>query len=87
MRALQRHGFFWIIGRFGILIVFGIIPLQRSCFRVNNHAFYEHADKSREAYQNADKSPVLSSNWNYWRAIGDKECGLMEEEYKKMTNH
>ncbi len=84
----SRGGSMWIVGRLGILIVFGILPLMRSCEKVKTEplqrAFDEASDKFFAAYKEADKYPVLSDGWNTNKEIGDRWLSEQHRLYVKM---
>jgi hypothetical protein len=82
MRA-GRGSPLWLIGRLGILLVFGIMPIMRVCERMKMHkadTMFDAYHKTHAAYEETIKYPVGSEGWNtneaafhYWHAIADKE--------------
>lgn len=73
----HRGSLAWIIGRVGILLVFVIMPLQKSCHRIKSAPGREAYAKTFIYYNEMYKHPVGSEAWHsnftlakQWGAIG-----------------
>jgi hypothetical protein len=84
MKFTGRHGWLWIFGRIGILIVFGIMPLIRIRERVRTAPLREAYRKSIAAYDETWKYPTLSEGWNTNKAAGDYWLGEGNRLSKKL---
>lgn len=70
---MKRHGTLWIIGRVGILIAFGIMPLIQIYSRVKWAKFNQYYQQESDCAKANDFTGVHS---NYL---------LMEAEYLRIT--
>lgn len=73
----------WIIGRVGILAVFGIMPLMHSCDRIKTAPLRKAQREMLEAYDETYKYPVLSIAWESNRARADKLQAESSKLYEK----
>lgn len=79
-----RGGSLWIIGRIGILIVFGILPLVRLCDRIKTKPLDEAHRNCMHFYEEAGRYPVLSEGWNTNRALGDYWLGEAKKLHRQI---
>lgn len=79
----------WIVGRIGILVCFGILPMMHACQRVRLAPAHDSFAKSFAAFAEMNKYPVSSPAWNsnfavakYWSSNGSAQVNKILEGHR-----